>query len=143
MLISVTRLHVRHWWILPAFALHTYRSMRQAKQSAGFLGGRLAGEPPLGFWTITVWNDEQAMRGFRNTAAHLKAMPRLLDWCDEASYAHWQQQDSAVPSWSDAFHQLRTTGKVSKVRHPSARHSAGMTVANAPPTGGGTILQPR
>jgi hypothetical protein len=140
MFVSVTRLHVRRWWILPAFALHTYRSMRQAKRSAGFLGGQLAGEPPLGFWTITVWNDEQAMRGFRNTAAHLRAMPRLLKWCDEASYTHWQQPDAVVPGLSDAFERLRATGKVSKVHHPSARHAAGRTVANAPPMGGIPIL---
>jgi hypothetical protein len=125
--VSVTRLHVRTWRFLPSFLVYTFRSRRQVEVSAGFLGGRLATEFPFGFWTITVWADEQAMREFRNTADHLKAMPRLLDWCDEASYAHWQQDDASVPSAAVAFERLRDTGKLSKVRHPSAAHTSGKT----------------
>jgi hypothetical protein len=143
MCVSVTRLHVRRWRFLLLFVVQTYRSMRQARSSVGFLGGQLAGEPLFGFWTITVWTDERAMRGFRDTAAHLKAMLRLLDWCDEASYAHWQQQDSSLPTVETAFERVRDTGNLSKVRFPSAGHAAGRTVANAPPKPGPLVRPPR
>ena len=136
MFVSVTRLHVRRWRFLPLFAIYTYRSMRQAQASAGFLGGRVAAEPPLGFWTVTVWAGEQAMRNFRNTGRHLKAMPRLLDWCDEASYTHWEQDDSSVPASAVLFERLRDTGKLSKVRYPSPAHASGKTVSLAQPNGG-------
>jgi len=51
------------------------------------------------FWTLTVWEDENAMRTFRGSGAHSQVMPRLAEWCDEASYAHWTSPDDAVPMW--------------------------------------------
>lgn len=141
MLVSVTRLRVRRWWFLPSFALHTWQVTRQVQRSAGFVAGAFALEPPFCFWTLTVWTDEQAMRAFRNNGAHMKAMPRLLNWCDEASYAHWRQDDASTPAPEAAFERLRDTGKTSKVNHPSARHAAGRTTADkAPKAAGGDLL---
>lgn len=78
MIASVTRLHTKHWQFLLPFAINVWRSARQAQRNPGFLDRALALEPPLGFWTITVWTDEQAMRAFRSTVPHLKVRPRLL-----------------------------------------------------------------
>jgi hypothetical protein len=140
--VSVTRLHVRKWRFLPSFVIYALRSRRQAENGVGFLGGRFATEFPFGFWTITVWADEQAMRRFRNAGDHLKAMPRLLDWCDEASYTHWQKDDSAIPTATVAFERLRDIGKLSKVRHPSAAHTSGQTAPRGEPKPG-PELRPR
>jgi hypothetical protein len=142
MLVSVTRLHTRQWRFLLPFAIYVWRSAQQAQHSPGFLGGALALEPPLGFWTFTAWSDEQAMRAFRNATPHMKAMPRLLEWCDEASYVHWQQENASVPTPAVAFERLRDGGKLSKVNHPSVPHAAGKTTANAEPTPG-PALRPR
>ena len=133
MFVSITRLRVRRWWLVPAFAVHTWRSRRQARSSPGFLAGALAGELWLVFWTFTVWVDEKSMRSFRNSAAHLNAMPRLLRWCDEASFLHWDQEDAALPSPGTAFQRLRDSGKLSKVLYPSPRHAAGDTTGQTVP----------
>ncbi len=143
MIAAVTRLHVRRWRFLPSFATVVWRVQRQAQLSAGFLGGAFAGELPLGFWTFTVWTDERAMRAFRDTAPHRKAMPRLLHWCDEASYVHWQQDDASIPTPTAGFERMRDSGKLSKVRHPSAAHAAGKTTADAEPKAAGRTLRPR
>ena len=143
MLVSVTRLRVRRWWFLPSFALHTWRVARQVQGSAGFLGGAFGLELPFCFWTVTVWTDEQSMRGFRNHDAHMKAMPRLRHWCDEASYIHWQQDGASTPTLASAFERLRDIGKTSKVNHPSAAHAAGRTTADKAPKSAGGALSPR
>jgi hypothetical protein len=49
-------------------------------------------------------------------------MPRLLDWCDEASIAHWTQQESTLPTWVEADQKMREIGRISKVRKPSPHH---------------------
>jgi hypothetical protein len=97
----------------------------------GFLSGALALEPPLGFWTFTVWTDEKRMRAFRNSDPHMKPMPRLLHWCDGASYTHWLQDDASVPTPAVAFERLRDSGKLSKVNHPAGTHAAGRTTEGA------------
>ena len=123
-LISVTRLRVRSIFYLPQFFWHTFRVQRQAKSSPGMLAGRLMLEAHWVFWTTTVWETEAAMRTFRSSGAHMKAMPKLLDWCDEAAYVHWEQESPELPSWAEAHRKMVTEGKLSKVKNPSAAQAA-------------------
>jgi len=123
-LISVTRLRVRSVFYLPQFFWHTFKVQRQAKSAPGMLGGRLMLEAHLVFWTATVWESDAAMRAFRSSGAHMRAMPKLLDWCDEASYVHWEQESAELPSWAEAHRRMVTDGKLSKVKNPSAAQSA-------------------
>jgi hypothetical protein len=143
MMVSITRLRLRRWWFLPSFIVHALRSRRQLQGSAGFLGGAFARELPFVFWTFTVWTNEEAMRKFRNTAAHMSAMPRLRHWCDEASFVHWQQDEASAPTPAVAFERMRETGKASKLNHPSAAHAAGRTTADKAPRLMGGSLAPR
>ena len=120
--VSITRLRVRSWRFMPAFAAHTLRTNFQVKRAEGFAGGGLLPDRKLTFWTMTLWQDQAAMRAYITTGAHLKAMPKLLEWCDEASVVHWTQDEPNLPSWNEADHRMRAEGRVSKVRHPSAAH---------------------
>jgi len=88
------------------------------------LAGRLMLEAHLVFWTATVWESEAAMRAFRSSGAHMQAMPKLLDWCDEASYVHWEQDSAELPSWAEAHRRMVTEGKLSKVKNPSPAQAA-------------------
>jgi hypothetical protein len=135
-LISITRLHLRKRRYFPTFTLYTFASALQARRSDGFLGGVLGSDAERGFWTMTAWRDDTAMRAFRNRGIHLKAMPRLLKWCDEGSFAHWVQDDATLPAPANAHRRMRAEGHLSKVSNPSAAQAAGATVsASAPQIG--------
>jgi hypothetical protein len=133
--ISVTRLELRGYRFLPSFFVHTIRSQSQLVGSLGYLGGGTAMESLRSFWTITAWRDGDAMRAFRNGSAHLKAMRRLIDICCAASYAHWQQDSTELPTLEQAHARMLAEGKLSKVRHPSALQQSGRAATDKVPRG--------
>jgi heme-degrading monooxygenase HmoA len=121
--VSITRLRVRSWRFMPHFALLTVRTNAQVKQADGFISGSLLADRKRTFWTMTLWRDQAAMRAYITSGDHLKAMPKLLHWCDEASVAHWTQDDATAPDWAEADRRMRGEGRASKVLHPSAVHA--------------------
>jgi heme-degrading monooxygenase HmoA len=131
--ISLTRLRVRSLRHMPGFLWYTYRSERQLTRSPGFLEGTLATAPSWTFWTITAWADEASMKRFRDTDWHKAAMPRLLDYCDEASLARWTQDTADLPTAAAMVERLTSVGRISKVRHPTPGHAAGQTVPDGQP----------
>ena len=127
-LASITRLRVRSVRYLPEFLLRALASIWQARRSPGCLSADVRRELKLIFWTRTVWQDEAAMRVFMTTGAHRAVMPKILDWCDEASVTHWQQDDELAPDWPTAEARMRTEGRTSRVRNPSPANRRGETV---------------
>ncbi|MET0374313.1 MAG: DUF3291 domain-containing protein [Rhizorhabdus sp.] len=95
---------------------------RQTKRADGFLDGSLLADRKRTFWTITIWRDQAAMRAYMTSGAHLKAMPKLLGWCDEASVVHWSQDNAVMPDWQEADRRMRMEGRSSKVLNPSPNH---------------------
>ena len=131
-LVSITRLRLRSVRFLPAFALFAFRSLQQARRAGGFQAVSLLTDRRWTFWTMTVWDSEESMRAFMTSGAHRAAMPRLLDWCDEASVVHWRQPQPDLSSWAEAYRRMRLEGRPSKVRFPSPDHAA---LKFAPPRG--------
>lgn len=121
--VSVTRLRLRSVRFLPLFAPHAYRTVRQARRAAGFRGGALLADRSWTFWTLTLWDDRDSMRAYMTAGHHRAAMPRLAQWCDEASVAHWDQEGDALPSFADAERRMRAEGRPSKLRHPGPCHA--------------------
>ena len=139
--VSLTRLRLRSIRFLPLFALHTLRSLRQVKSAPGFLDGGLLPDRSWTFWTITAWYKEEDMRRYMTAGAHKAAMPKLMHWCDEASVTHWEQPGDALPSWDEADQRMRSSGRPSKVRHPSPHHAD--LSYRAPRTSGGGRIVPK
>lgn len=121
--LSITRLRVRSLRFLPSFALYTQRSLRQVRHASGFEGGRLLADRSWTFWTMTAWESQESMRTYMTTGSHKAAMPRLMEWCDEASVVHWEQLEADLPSWAEADQRMREQGRASKVRNPSPQHA--------------------
>ena len=119
---SLTRLRVGSIFYLPAFIRANEAAVKEIMQIPGFLGGAELTDKGLVFWTITYWQDETAMKSFRNCEAHCKAMQNLPDWCSEASYTHWT--DDNMPKtidWKLMHEKMIQDGKLTKVRRPSKR----------------------
>jgi len=117
--ISVTRLRVKSIFFLIPFMRANEASVNELKVSKGLIKGKELIDKKLTFWTITVWEDEASMKGFRGSSSHRSAMQYLPKWCNEASYHHWVQEDSEFPTWDTISEKLFTEGKLSKVRNPS------------------------
>lgn len=126
--VSITRLRLRSPWLVPFLIWRAFWSQRQARAAEGNIATDSRTENGKVFWTRSVWRDEQAMRAFMTSGAHRAAMPKLLDWCDEAAVAHWTQDNNDMPDWETAKVRMRTEGRLSKVRHPSPAHARGETV---------------
>ena len=132
-IVSITRLHLRGARFFPSFLLYSFRSTGQVRRAAGFRAGWLGHDDQWGFWTATVWDSAEAMRDYRNAPPHLTAMKKLLHWCDEASYTHWEAEGIEPPDGETAFRRLREAGRLSKVLNPSERQRAGRTVGDSSP----------
>lgn len=137
--VSLTRLRIRSFRFLPLFAVHTLRSLSQIKKAPGFQHGALLPDRSWTFWTMTAWDSQESMRQYMTTGSHKNAMPHLLHWCDEASVAHWEQQETTLPSWTEADQRMRENGRASKVRNPSPQHAT--LNYRAPRTTGGGAIQ--
>jgi GNAT superfamily N-acetyltransferase len=109
---------------MPAFLWHTFLGTSQVVRADGFSGGRLLVDSHFTFWTLTVWESEQAMKRFRGSGAHSQVMNRLVEWCDEAAYAHWVPAAADIPDWLEAYERLVAEGRKSRVAHPSTGHEA-------------------
>jgi Domain of unknown function (DUF3291) len=121
--VSLTRLRIRSIRFLPSFVLQALAANKQVKKAVGFQGGALLNDKHWTFWTMTAWDSQESMRAYMTTGPHKKAMPHLLHWCDEASVAHWMQEETALPSWTEADRRMRASGRASKVLNPSPRHA--------------------
>ncbi len=122
--VSLTRLRLRSLRFVPLFFLQTTASLRQVRRSQGFRTGALLADRSWTFWTLTAWDSQEAMRNYIISGAHKRAMPHLMHWCDEASVAHWEQEDATLPPWSEADQRMRSSGRASKVLHPSPQHAS-------------------
>jgi hypothetical protein len=122
--ISITRVRVRSWRFLPAFALRTVMIARQLARAEGNLGVALLHDKRNTFWTGTSWSSEESIKTFMHTAPHGPAMRKLLNWCDEAALVHWTQAGAELPSWEGAHRRIQAEGRPSKVNHPSPIHTA-------------------
>lgn len=128
-LVSITRLRLRSTRYVVPFLWYALRSRWQAQAASGNLGA-VVRRARGAFWTLSVWQDQAAMRAFMLGGAHRSAMARLRPWCDEASLAHWQQQAATLPSWAEAEQRLARDGRISAVAHPSPAHAAGHTLGS-------------
>jgi hypothetical protein len=121
-LLSVTRLRVKKYRLLPIFYWFSSFAIRQVARSSGFVAGGIGVDRKKAFWTATLWENGQSMQQFVGSGTHLKLLPKLREWCDEACTAHCEYQSEEIPDVDFCFDFLSREGDYSFLREPTADH---------------------
>jgi quinol monooxygenase YgiN len=95
----------------------------QAKRSQGNLGADFLADADQTSWTVTAWETWPLMQSFVMAEPHLGTMTRIDDWCDEASFVDWEQENAELPRWQDGYRRLVATGKPTRLSNPTVAHA--------------------
>lgn len=123
-IISVTRLRLRSIRFLPSLYWKTRKLRQFLEKAPGFVKGKLLADRNRAFWTMTMWEDLDSMRAFRNSKAHAAVIPNGVRWCDEVSGVYWETQADELPDWDEAYRRMSESGKPSSLKFPSADSKA-------------------
>jgi hypothetical protein len=118
--VVVTRLRLRTHEMLDDFFVASVSVLEQAKISPGYLGADALAEANDVWWTVSAWQDRDAMRAFVGTEPHLGVMTRVDDWCDEATFAEWSQDSPELPDWKTSFDRIVADGQSATLTNGSA-----------------------
>lgn len=124
--VSITRLRLRSPLYLLSFFRYAIPSAQQSATAPGNLLTKTRQQRMSVFWTFTVWQDEASMQRYMTSGSHRQAMPKLAQWCDEASAVHWLQDGTELPTWAEIQQRMVTGGRLYPVKHPSPNHAAGV-----------------
>lgn len=91
----------------------------------GNLGIRLRKTRGLRFWTLTIWENEDILKVYRDDKLRGKVVLRARHWFSENSAAHWEQESTGMPSWEDATALLKEHGRLFEVDQPSGTQKSG------------------
>ena len=128
--IVVTRLRLKDPGLLDDFFTAAVASLEQAKKSDGNLGSDVLADANNAWWTLTAWQERRAMHAFVGSEPHRGTMRRLDDWCDEATFADWDQDSTDLPDWQASYRRLVADGQAARLSNPSDAH---LTRAFPPP----------
>jgi hypothetical protein len=115
--IVVTRLRLREASDFDEFFAAAVAVAEQANASTGSLGERALADANNVYWTVTGWEDRPSMRAFVDSEPHLATEAHLDDWCDEATFADWEQQDPELPDWETCYDHLIAEGQAAALAH--------------------------
>ncbi len=104
-LVLLSALPLKSYLALPRFLRFTRQVQRQLNTAPGLLGYSLLAR--LGrkqFWTLSVWEDEQALGEFVETVPHRTVMTALQSDMGETQFLRWTiRGDAYPPSWKLAL----------------------------------------
>ena len=109
MIVNVTSIRLRSLWHFFALSYNGLLISRQAKSQPGFIRLKNTG---FGYvhYTLSVWENEEALRQFARSGAHLAAMKKSGQLATEIrTYSYASDQ---LPSWSEVKTLLQEKGRV-------------------------------
>ncbi len=106
----LTYLPLKRYRMIPRFLFYTARVLVQLCKSNGLVGYSLRAYLfENNFWTLSVWEDESALRNFAFKGFHKGVMKLLRNDMGSTRFIKWAVNGTDVPlSWEDA---MRRFGK--------------------------------
>jgi Antibiotic biosynthesis monooxygenase len=118
--IVVTRLRLRDPALLDEFFTDAVAAIEQAQKADGNLGTDALADANNAWWSVSAWQDRDHMRAFVDAQPHLGISGRLDHYCDEATFADWEQAGQALPDWQTNWRHITADGKVAELTNASA-----------------------
>ncbi|MCW7940648.1 hypothetical protein AAW14_00965 [Streptomyces hygroscopicus] len=103
-LIMASRLEVRSLRDVPRFFLKSLAAWRQVRTARGAVGASLIAEPlKRTFWTLSAWEDGQALHAYAKAEPHRTIMTGLRPTMRRSAFTFWEVPAEELPiSWSEA-----------------------------------------
>ena len=120
--IVVTRLRLRDPAFFADFFASAIAVTEQAQRSEGNLGADVLAEANNTYWTRTAWRDRTVMDAFVGTEPHLRTMGHIDEWCDEATFADWDQADGELPDWQEGHARIIAVGQPASLTSATDAH---------------------
>ena len=95
--------------VLPFF-LYTVQVVKQLASAQGLLGYSLLARPLLKrFWTLSAWENREALRAFVQHPPHVRIMAALTRHMDKTRFVYWTVKGSQLPlQWDDALRRFQS-----------------------------------
>ena len=105
----VTYLPLNRFRALPKFMKYTRQIQLQLVGSEGLVGYSMdANVIGKEFWTLSVWEDAQALRRFVHRTPHDEVMRDLLADMGKTEFVRWKASGSSIPlDWGAAKERVR------------------------------------
>lgn len=106
----ISYLPLKRFRTIPRFLRYSGVVAKQLEGTRGLVGFSFRAKlVTREFYTLSVWEDEQALMDFVGTQPHLGTMGALRPHMTETKFVRWALKGSLVPpSWEDALRALRT-----------------------------------
>ena len=96
---------------MPAFLLGTVGVTKQLAATQGLIAYSVLARPiKKKFWTLSVWQDEAALKAFIHHPPHVRLMGSLTPHMGETRFVRWTVKGSELPLlWDDVLRHWRET----------------------------------
>ncbi|MDX2676506.1 MULTISPECIES: DUF3291 domain-containing protein [Streptomyces] len=106
--VMASRLEVRSLSDVPRFFLKSLAAWKQVSGAPGAYGASLIAQPfKRTFWTLSAWEDKDALYTYAKTEPHRSIMNGLRPTMKDSVFTFWQVPAADLPiDWKDARRRL-------------------------------------
>ncbi|MBE4735423.1 MULTISPECIES: DUF3291 domain-containing protein [Streptomyces] len=106
--VMASRLEVRSFKDVPRFFRQSLSAWKQVSGAPGAYGASLIAQPlKRTFWTLSAWQDKDALYKYAKTEPHRSIMNGLRPTMKDSVFTFWQAPSADLPiDWPDARRRL-------------------------------------